>query len=87
MIEYYGGDTALTLLNTFDIDRLNKLLAQTREMRRTPQDRKEERRAKASKELSDYLKQTDLSTVQVDHIDADGKHQSLTLEQINNFEF
>jgi hypothetical protein len=56
-------------------------------MRRTPQDRKEERRAKASKELSDYLKQTDLSTVQVDHIDADGKHQSLTLEQINNFEF
>lgn len=87
MIEYYGGDTALTLLNTFDIDRLNKLLAQTREMRRTPQDRKEERRAKASKALNDHINQLDLSTVQVDHVDADGKHQSLTLEQINNFEF
>jgi hypothetical protein len=87
LIEYYGGDTALTLLNTFDIDRLNKLLSQTREMRRTPQDRREERRAKASKELNDYLKQTDLSSVQVDHVGVDGKHQTLTLEQINNFEF
>lgn len=87
MIEYYGGDTALTLLNTFDIDRLNKLLAQTREMRRTPQDRKEERRAKASKALNDHINQLDLSAVQVDHVDANGKHQALTLEQINNFEF
>jgi hypothetical protein len=56
-------------------------------MRRTPQDRKEERRAKASKALNDHLKQIDLSTVQVDHVDAEGKHKTLTLEQINNFDF
>ncbi len=77
----------MQLFNRFDLRRLETLIHQSWELRRDPKERKEEFRASKSKMLNDWLATTDMREITVKSENADGTVKTLTLEQINNFEF